>query len=71
MAKPTEKATHRCKVCGAGWILHPPSFPNHCGPNGCGWCKNASWSVVDPELMGDCCDNAVMGEQIEKLEGSP
>jgi hypothetical protein len=48
--------THRCKVCGALWILNPPSAVQ---PDG-------SWSLWSVRC-GPCCDNATMGEQIEPI----
>lgn len=47
--------THRCKVCGAMWILwqfktEPPT-----------------WSLGTNEKCGQCCDNVAMGDQIETL----
>lgn len=61
---PKASATHRCKVCRSLWQLHADS----------------SWSLVSGALPSDtprgragaCCDNAPMGEQIEKLpEAAP
>lgn len=58
------KATHRCKICGAHWRMNPPDavFPD------------GSWSWVPasggPQILGKCCDNAVMGAQIEELHES-
>lgn len=50
-------ATHRCKICGSLWRLDPPGAVP---PGG-------SWSVATPERMRACCDNAVMGDQIEPI----
>lgn len=50
-------STHRCKVCKALWRLNPPTAFQ---PEG-------SWSVITPDLMGKCCDNEVMGDQIEPV----
>lgn len=50
-------ATHRCKICGSLWRLDPPGAVL---PGG-------SWSVATPERMRACCDNAVMGDQIEPI----
>ena len=41
--------THRCKVCGALWILY-----------------SDAWSLCSKEC-GKCCNNVLMGEQIEPL----
>lgn len=49
----TLKPTHRCKVCGARWVLHESAQP--------------SWQCLSPEKMGACCDNVAMGDQIEAL----
>jgi hypothetical protein len=49
-----DPATHRCKVCGALWwrgYVHP---------------VGESWSLRSP-TCGKCCDNEVMGDQIEPL----
>ncbi len=66
-------ATHRCKVCGALWKLHPadPQYPpGH--P-----LSSKTWSCVAPgprrnwgSPCGKCCDMAPMGEQIEALSSS-
>lgn len=61
--------THRCKICGALWRLNPPSYPNHCGPEGCRVCREESWSLTSPTCE-KCCDNAAMGDQIEPLNDS-
>ncbi len=53
--------THRCKVCGALWILWPPD-PEHVVPE----LREGSWSVFSLHCE-KCCDNAPMGEQIEPL----
>jgi len=55
--------THRCKVCGAYWILYPPNHhvpADH--PERNGW-----WSLGTNEKCGPCCDNVAMGDQIEEL----
>jgi hypothetical protein len=48
--------THRCIKCGAFWIEWPPSKTQ---PEG-------SWSLASKEC-NTCCDNEVMGEQIESI----
>lgn len=53
--------THRCKVCGALWILWPPN-PDHIVPD----LRDGSWSLFSLRC-GKCCDNAPMGDQIEPL----
>jgi hypothetical protein len=47
--------THRCNVCGALWILNPPSEV-----------QRGSWSLWS-KACGKCCDNVAMGEQIEPI----
>ena len=49
--------THRCKVCGALWILYP---------TGDRYTPDGSWSLCSREC-GPCCDNVAMGDQIEAL----
>lgn len=44
--------THKCRECGALWKKH--DFPEE------------SWQCVTPN-PGKCCDNAIMGKQIESL----
>lgn len=56
--------THRCRICGALWRLWEPgeALPGDSG----------SWSFLPdggPEKPGKCCDNAEMGEQIERIPG--
>lgn len=59
----TRHPTHRCKVCGAMWILYPPnSFAPEGHPVRESW-----WSLGTNEHCGPCCDNVAMGEQIERL----
>lgn len=55
MATKPEKRipTHRCKRCGAMWILGARNGENY-------------WSLFSRHC-GPCCDNAVMGDQIERL----
>lgn len=65
---PRLQATHRCKVCGALWALIPPTAPGLCCPSTCASCLNGWWSVLTPEIMGKCCDNVAMGEQIEPIQ---
>ena len=55
------EATHRCKICGALWVLWPPN-PAWPPP-----LRDGSWSVLTPDIMGKCCDNEPMGAQIEPL----
>jgi len=50
--------THRCKVCGAYWKLWE-KCPDTLLEN--------TWNLVSP-TCGPCCDNAVMGDQIEPLD---
>lgn len=57
-------ATHRCKVCGALWILYPAQ-PDKYPPDHP--CHGATWSLASKEC-GKCCDNVAMGDQIEALE---
>lgn len=47
--------THKCKVCGALWRLFQP----HEMPGADGF----TWSLRS-NACGQCCDSAVMGEQI-------
>jgi hypothetical protein len=54
-------ATHRCKVCGALWRFNPPDPGDTLFPRG-------SWTVQTPAVMGACCDQAPMGDQIEPLD---
>lgn len=44
--------THKCKVCGALWRYNE---------EGAG-----SWTLRSP-TCGSCCDNALMGDQIEPI----
>lgn len=65
MNRSDEKATHRCKICGAHWRLNPP----------CDVFPDGSWTWMptspgSPKTIGKCCDNAAMGDQIEKLHES-
>lgn len=53
--------THRCKVCGALWTLWPPDPTNLVEA-----IRPGSWSLFTPRC-GQCCDNVVMGDQIEQL----
>lgn len=55
---PLRTPTHRCKICGALWILYP-DWPDARG----------SWSLASQE-SGPCCNNVPMGDQIEPLAGS-
>ena len=51
--------SHFCKICKALWILwdEEPGFEKHGG-----------WSICsDIKTCGKCCDNAGMGEQIQKF----
>lgn len=64
---------YRCKVCGALWQLVPPSYPSHCGPNGdreC-LCRTGWWTCLTLDVMGKCCDNEVMGDQIVPINIVP
>lgn len=55
--------THRCKVCGAFWILYPANaWAPESNPG-----RNAWWSLGTNQQCGPCCDNVAMGEQIESL----
>lgn len=48
-------SVHRCKICGTRW-LHWPT----------------GWNLLDQhQRPGSCCDNAVMGDQIEYLRDLP
>lgn len=57
-------ATHRCKICKALWRLNPPD-PNALPGSPL---TEESWSVTTPDIMGKCCDNVAMGDQIEPLD---
>ena len=47
---------HRCKICGTRWLLWPESV------------HGGGWNVADKySKPGGCCDNALMGDQIEHL----
>lgn len=51
---------HRCKICGTAWLLWPDVF------------HGGGWNLLDKyQHPGVCCDNAVMGEQIEHLRDIP
>jgi hypothetical protein len=50
--------THRCKICGALWTYSPQRDTGlPCGD---------TWHLFSDDC-GECCDNAVMGDQIEML----
>ena len=51
------KATHFCKVCGAQWMLIPPTAP--VAPN--------TWTLIS-EDCGSCCDNVLMDAQVEEIK---
>ncbi len=54
---------HRCKICGTRWLLWPA---------GVGGTNAASWNVLDKySKPGACCNNVVMGDQIEHLRDLP
>ncbi len=57
------KPTHRCKVCGALWLRHPAEPEKYPGSHPF---HQASWSLLSTSC-GECCDNVVMGDQIETL----
>lgn len=61
------KATHRCKVCGALWRLNPADPENYPPPHPFAL---PTWSLVSPNC-GKCCDNVAMGGQLEELAGLP
>ena len=44
--------THKCKVCGALWRYNEVGV--------------SSWTLRSP-TCGSCCDNALMGDQIEPI----
>lgn len=51
------KATHFCKVCGAQWMLIPPTAP--VAPD--------TWTLIS-EDCGSCCDNVLMDAQVEEIK---
>ena len=60
------RATHRCKVCSAGWRLNPGDRNSPQGRP----LSEPSWSLCSPKA-GPCCDNARMGDQIEAYKERP
>ncbi len=51
---------HRCKVCGCRWLLWPDEI------------NSGGWNLLDMwQRPGGCCDNVVMGDQIEHLRDIP
>lgn len=52
----TIQPTHRCKECGALWTLHAAGVVTN----------EPTWQLHS-KRAGQCCDNALMGDQIEAI----
>jgi hypothetical protein len=55
--------THRCKVCKALWRLNPAEPEKYPPPHPF---AKETWTLLSP-TCGKCCDQEVMGDQIEAL----